>query len=79
MFTLSLGKHPKVCALLARVFNQRLPQPRYVFIWDVEILGLQYILQYIRTHWYDFITYSDLTCKLTTLLALTTASRESVI
>ena len=24
----SMGKHPKVCALLAGIFNQRLPQPR---------------------------------------------------
>ena len=31
----SVGKHPKVCALLAGIFNQRSPQSRYVFIWDV--------------------------------------------
>ena len=24
----SMGKHPKVCALLAGIFNQRLSQPR---------------------------------------------------
>ena len=41
----SVGKHPKVCALLAGIFNQIPPQPRYVFIGDVEI-----VLQYIRTH-----------------------------
>ena len=71
----SVGKHPKVCALLAGIFNQRPPQPRYVFIWDVEI-----VLQYIRTHWYDNSSFNDadLTCKLTTLLALNTASRVSM-
>ena len=72
----SVGKHPKVCALLAGIFNQRPPQPRYVFIWDVEI-----VLQYIRTNWYDnsSLNDADLTCKLTALLALITASRASII
>ena len=72
----SVGKHPKVCALLADIFNQRPPQPRHVFIWDVEI-----VLQYIRTHWYGSSSLNDveLTCKLTTLLALITASRTSMI
>ena len=38
-------------------------------------------LQYIRTHWYDNspLNNADLTCKLTTLLALTTALRLSMI
>ena len=31
----SVGKHPKVCVLMAGMFNQRPPQPRYAFIWDV--------------------------------------------
>ena len=72
----SVRKHPKVSALLAGIFNQRPPQPRYVFIWDVVI-----VLQYIRTHWYEnsSLNDTDLTCKLTTLLALTTASRASMI
>ena len=43
----SVRKHPKVSALLAGIFNQRPPQPRYVFIWVIEI-----VLQHIRTHWY---------------------------
>ena len=33
-----VGKHPRVCALLTGVFNQRPPQPRYTFVWDVEIV-----------------------------------------
>ena len=72
----SVGKHPKVCALLTGIFNQRPAQLRYAFIWEVEI-----VLQYIRTHWYDNSLLNDagLTCKLTTLLALTTALRASMI
>ena len=72
----SVGKHPKFCALLAGIFNQIPPQPRHVFIWDVEM-----VLQYIRTHWYNnsSLNDADLTCKLTTLLVLTTASRASMI
>ena len=39
------------------------------------------VLQYIRTHWYNnsSLNDADLTCKLTTLLTLTTASRASMI
>ena len=46
------------------------------FIWDVKI-----VLQNIRTHWYvnSSLNNADVTCKLTTLLALTTASRASMI
>ena len=70
----SVEKHSKVCALLAGIFNQRPLQPRYIFIWDVEI-----VLQFIRTHWNSSFNGADLTCKLTTLLALTTALRASMI
>ena len=28
----SVGKHPKVCALLTGIFNQRPPQPRYFYM-----------------------------------------------
>ena len=72
----SMGKHPKACALLEGIFNQRHQQPRYVFVWDVEI-----VYQYIRTHWYDnlSLTAAILTCKLTTLLDLTITSRASMI
>ena len=50
----SVRKHPKVCALLTGIFNQRPEQPRYVFIWDVEI-----VLQYISTHLYDNPSRTD--------------------
>ena len=41
----SVGKHSKVCTLLAGIFHQRPLQPRRIFKWDVEI-----VLQYIWTH-----------------------------
>ena len=28
----TVGKHPKVCALLTGIFNQRPPQPRYFYM-----------------------------------------------
>ena len=31
-----VGQHPHVCALLKGMFNERPPQPRYIFIWDVQ-------------------------------------------
>ena len=50
----SVRKHPKVSALLAGIFNQRPPQPRYVFIRVIEI-----VLQHIRTHWYYNSSLND--------------------
>ena len=44
----SVGKHQEVFALLAGIFNQRPPQPSYIFIWDVDR-----VLYGIRTHWYE--------------------------
>ena len=40
-----VGKHPRVCALLTGVFNQRPPQSRYTFVWDVET-----VLVYLKTN-----------------------------
>ena len=42
---------------------------------------MEIVLQNIGTHWYDNTSLNnvDLTCKLTTLLALTTTSRASMI
>ena len=69
-----VGKHPAVCALLTGVFNQRPPQPRYTFVWDVEI-----VLVYLKTNMPDNSQLSDkdLTRKLTVLMALSSASRAS--
>ena len=67
-----LGVHPKVCELLTGVFNQRPPQPKYTFIWDVQV-----VLDYMKENWADNKIISDkhLIYKLTMLLALVSASR----
>ena len=31
-----VGEHPRICSLVAGVFNSRPPQPRYCFIWNVQ-------------------------------------------
>ena len=40
-----IEKHPKVCALLTGIFNERPPQPRYSFIWNVDV-----VLTYIKNN-----------------------------
>ena len=32
-----IGKHPNICTLLTGIFDERPPQPRYTFIWDVGV------------------------------------------
>ena len=39
-------QHKQVCALLRRVFTKKPPQPRYVFIWDV-----QDVLNFVKNKW----------------------------
>ena len=70
------GQHPKVCALLKGVYDKRPPQPRYVFIWDVQI-----VINYIKSEWGYSVGPSDklLILKLVMLMALTSASRASAI
>ena len=31
-----IGKHPKVCQLLSRVFNKSPPQPKHTVIWNIS-------------------------------------------
>ena len=71
-----VGEHPHVCALLAGVFNKRPPQPRYTFVWDVEV-----VLGFLKTNLSNNTQLSDLDLsqKLTALLALTAAQRVSSI
>ena len=33
-----VGQHPLVTSLMAGIFNSRSPQPRYVFVWDVQVV-----------------------------------------
>ena len=69
-----VGKHPRVYALLTGFFNQRPPQPRYTFVWDVEI-----VLVYLKTNMSvnSQLSDKDLTHKLTVLMASSSASRAS--
>ena len=69
-----VGKHPRVCALLTGVFNQR--PPRHAFVWDVEI-----VLVYLKTNMPVNSQFSDkdLTHKLAVLMALSSASRASLL
>ena len=41
-----VGQHPEVCALVSGIFNNRPPQPRYMFLWSVES-----VINYIKTKW----------------------------
>jgi len=67
-----IGSHVKVCELLTGVFNSRPPQPKYTFIWDVQV-----VLDYIKEVWADNKSISDkcLSLKLTMLIALVSAFR----
>ena len=70
-----VGKHPTVCELLSGVFNLRSPQPRYNFIWDINV-----VLTYLKSlPENDHLSDQQLTQKLTTLLALTSGSRNHEI
>ena len=68
-----VDQHPHVRALLKGVFNERPPQPRYVFICDI-----QSILDFAKYQW-SGCDLSDkvLTNKLVILMALSSASRAS--
>ena len=41
-----VGQRPHVCALLKGVFNKRPPQPRYVFIWEIQT-----VLDFVKCQW----------------------------
>ena len=58
-----IDTHPKVCALLIGIFNERLAQPRYALIWDADV-----VLTYMKNN-------ISVACKLTVLLALSSALR----
>ena len=70
-----VGQHPRVSSLMTGIFNQRPPQPRYSFVWDVE-----QVFSYLN-NLPDNDQLSDrlLTLKLTMLLALASAGRCSEI
>ena len=71
----SVGKHPHVSAILTGVFNNRYPQPKYQFIWDVDVVT-KFLVTLGDNQDLDDKT---LTKKLTILLALTSASKSHEI
>ena len=68
----SAGQHPRLSSLLTGNFNQRPPQPRRTFIWDVQL-----VISYSKKDLSDkkILTDAQLNLKVTILLALTSASR----
>ena len=70
---MAVGNHPIVRRLMAGVFNERTPTPRYNDTWDVNV-----VLTHIRGLGQNSeMPDRDLTHKTAMLLALTTASRAS--
>ena len=39
-------QHPLVTTVMAGIFNSRPPQPRYIFVWDVQV-----VLNFIKKDW----------------------------
>ena len=71
-----VGQHKQICALLRGVFTKKLPQPRYTFTWDVQV-----VLDFAKNKWENSNSLSDRdpTFKLLILLALTSTSRACTI
>ena len=69
-----VGQHPLVTSLMAGIFNYRPPQPRHIFVWDVQVA-----LNFIKKGWgiSSSLTHQELTYKLCMLLSLKTTSRVS--
>ena len=67
-----VGEHPRICSLVAGIFNSRPPQLRYCFIWNVQT-----VIDFIKSELGENEDLSDkyLTYKLTMLLALTSTSQ----
>ena len=68
------GHHPEVCALVSGSFNNRPPQPRYMFVWTVEsaIIDIKTKRKNNENLLEKYLTY-----KLVILMTLTSASRAS--
>ena len=70
-----VGEHPSVSSLITGVFNNCKLQPKYNFIWDVQL-----VLDYLQKELPNNSDLSDklLTFKVAMLLALTAASTVEV-
>ena len=64
-----------MCSLLSGVFNSRSPQPKYLFVWDVQAPN------FIKSAWgeTDRLGGKGISLNLCMLLTLATSSRVSVI
>ena len=71
-----IDKHPEICPLLTGIFNERPPQPRKNFIWNVDVVST-YIKNNKSVN--SQLSEKNLTCQLTMLLALSSALRASSI
>lgn len=72
---ISIGKHPRVSALMTGIANLNPPQPKYSTIWDLED-----VLNQLRT-WprNELLSPKQLTLKLVMLLAIIAVNRGSEI
>jgi hypothetical protein len=70
-----VGQHEIIKRIMTGVFQEKPPQPRYKDTWDVGLV-LDYLVGQGKN---ETLSDSQLTHKLTMLLALTTASRASEI
>ena len=68
-----ITQHPRVCTLMTSIFNNRLPKPRYTFVWDIETVlnNLSKLSDNLS------LPIRALSHKLALLLSLTAASRVS--
>ena len=68
---INIGDHPRVSDPMSRVFNQSSQQPKYTFIWVVQV-----VLEYLRNlPENNLLLDKTVTLKVVFLLALTSASR----
>jgi hypothetical protein len=67
-----VGQDPLVIKLLKGIYNQNPPQPRYLSMWDPEI-----VLNHMRKVENESLDISNLSRKLVTLLALSTLLRTA--
>ena len=70
-----VGQHSLVSRLMKAIFNQRPPQPKYGFTWDIGP-----VLDYVRAlGCNEDLNLKQLSSKIVVLLALANASRTSEI
>ena len=71
-YGIPVGQSALFCSHLTGIFNNRLPQPRCTFIWDVEKV-LNYLNSFLPL---KDLSKTELTMKLILMLALTAATQN---